>query len=229
MSGMTSRRLTTVDCLIFIAATAIALLPTSVNWAGAFPILCKVPADLSDRGFDRVFAAVPRTGRIDSFGMMGVYTAGPLIGVSWKLMFPPEYSIEVWIATRTTSGRATGYAASQEAYVLLFPILACFSVALLFCRILRPRPDRATLWRQPGWWASFAVTISIVAGAALDSYAQLRVPTVVAPAAVLVAWLTLWAARKWSADKTWVDRLGRFLGVCWIVVIPLYVVGFMLI
>jgi hypothetical protein len=35
--------------------------------------------------------------------------------------------------------------------------------------------------------------------------------------AVLTSWMTLIVGRRWRAEPTWVDRLGRAVGVFWIV------------
>ncbi len=33
---------------------------------------------------------------------------------------------------------------------------------------------------------------------------------------ILVSWLSLFASGKWRADRSWDDRLGRAMGICWI-------------
>ena len=35
--------------------------------------------------------------------------------------------------------------------------------------------------------------------------------------AVVTAWLTLLLTRGWHPEPTWIDRLGRILGACWVV------------
>ena len=35
--------------------------------------------------------------------------------------------------------------------------------------------------------------------------------------AVAVSWLILWLGGGWRAEPSWIDRLGRLLGVFWIV------------
>jgi hypothetical protein len=34
--------------------------------------------------------------------------------------------------------------------------------------------------------------------------------------AVIGAWLVLASGRRWGAEPSWIDRLGRLLGACWI-------------
>ena len=43
---------------------------------------------------------------------------------------------------------------------------------------------------------------------------------------VLGAWATLAATRRWRTEPTWIDRLGRVLGVCWIFLLVLYLYGY---
>jgi len=218
------RRFTTIDAMIMIAATAVALLPASVIWEEAFAIIRNVGRDISESGFQGIFDRHPQNEPTDSIGMMGQYSVVPLIGLQWVFRLPgPRQTL---IEIRTRGGLATGYAAAQEAYILVFPFLVCWSAALLFLRLRRQRPTRGVLWREPGWWACVVATIVLIAGAYVETYIGYRVPTVVVPTAVLVAWLTLWASAKWSAENSWVDRLGRCLGLGWIALIPLYLVGF---
>lgn len=40
--------------------------------------------------------------------------------------------------------------------------------------------------------------------------------------AVLLVWLTCWAGRRWSAEPSWTDRIGRVLGGLWIVFSLIY-------
>ena len=43
--------------------------------------------------------------------------------------------------------------------------------------------------------------------------------------AVLVSWTTLLLGRRWRAESSWVDRLGRAVGVFWIVeglIVPVF-------
>ena len=42
----------------------------------------------------------------------------------------------------------------------------------------------------------------------------------------LGAWATLAATQCWRTEPTWIDRLGRVLGVCWIFLLILYLYGY---
>ncbi len=41
--------------------------------------------------------------------------------------------------------------------------------------------------------------------------------------AVAAVWLVLWLSGRWRAERSWIDRLGRSLGICWIALAALAV------
>jgi hypothetical protein len=45
-------------------------------------------------------------------------------------------------------------------------------------------------------------------------------------AAVLGAWSALSASQRWRAERSWIDRLGRLLGMIWIALFAIYVYGY---
>ena len=114
------------------------------------------------------------------------------------------------------------------------------SGAVLVLRLRRPRPGRRRLMRQPGWVACLAASAAgaltlLVLGAkryadglsdlgealltatlALEDGPFARLIHVSA-AAVLVGWLVLALGGTWAAERSWVDRLGRAVGVGWVV------------
>jgi hypothetical protein len=45
-------------------------------------------------------------------------------------------------------------------------------------------------------------------------------------AAVLGAWSALAATGQWRTDRTWIDRLGRLLGLIWIALFVIYLYGY---
>ena len=124
------------------------------------------------------------------------------------------------------------------------PVLAAWTLALIPLRLLKPRPSFRRLGRQPGLMAglSFAITTGflailapifiviasgkvisngIVAGL-IDTMNEflgdfLLIPPAVLGAAVLVSWTTLIVSRRWRAEPSWIDRLGRVFGVFWVV------------
>jgi len=98
---------------------------------------------------------------------------------------------------------------------------------LIPIRLLGPRPRFRRLARQPGIIAALAAALALtLAGipfgllfwldeSPYEIFLLLAVATYPG-LAVLVAWMTLLVGRRWRAEPSWVDRLGRTLGVFWI-------------
>ncbi len=111
---------------------------------------------------------------------------------------------------------------------LALPFAAMWTLAIIPIRFAGPRPRFRRLVRQPGINAALAAVLALIlAGVLLGLviwlgasvyaiFALLAVPTYPA-LAVVVAWVTLLVGRRWRAEPSWVDRLGRALGVFWIV------------
>jgi hypothetical protein len=106
------------------------------------------------------------------------------------------------------------------------------------------QPRFRRLARQPGLMASFAsglvmalfgleVVVRVVAAIAFsdDGVSWQDIPALTAwlldeemvtrvarcgGFAVLVSWTTLLFSRQWHVEQSWVDRLGRAIGFCWI-------------
>jgi hypothetical protein len=112
--------------------------------------------------------------------------------------------------------------------------LAVFTSAWILMRWRKPRPAARRLLRQSGTVACASATlvflieavytalgywqhVSVLYGPA-DVFVEM---TMEAPPrvgfGVLCAWFTLAVGRRWRADKGWLDRSGRALGVAWIV------------
>lgn len=117
------------------------------------------------------------------------------------------------------------------------PIVAAWGVALIALRWIGPRPRWRRLAREPGIMACCASTTPlIVLGGhgiiyALGHRYQLLIDYMVDPIgmglmiwpmtlgmSVLAAWMTLLLGGRWRAEPTWIDRLGRAIGVFWVVV-----------
>jgi hypothetical protein len=124
----------------------------------------------------------------------------------------------------------------------LWPFLLAWTLTVLVLRSRRPRPPRRLLMRQPGLVACCAATlgtmvcfwpslVGVLAGVPLiDSvtrgpsrfWQESATGDGAAEAiglAVATAWLTLVLTRGWHPEPTWVDRLGRILGACWILLL----------
>jgi hypothetical protein len=128
---------------------------------------------------------------------------------------------------------------------VLLPLLAAWTVGVLLARLVPPRPSRRRVALQPGASACGAAllvlivdTVSQAASLARFEWAdgQLGLTwktvgflswihtrvllTVAYPTslAVLGAWGVLVLSGRARPEPSWVDRTGRALGVCWIVV-----------
>ncbi|AGA28428.1 hypothetical protein [Singulisphaera acidiphila] len=120
--------------------------------------------------------------------------------------------------------------------------LAPWTVALLLLRFRQPRPCLRRLVRQPGFVAdvaaSLVLTVGVVAivlvlvlrclptsrlvfwGASswplfFRCAFDLQLPTLMG-AAVAVGWSMLCLGGRWRPERSWLDRLGRALGYCWV-------------
>jgi len=113
------------------------------------------------------------------------------------------------------------------------PVIAMWTLALIPIRLLGPRPSRRRLARQPGLMATLAVGVATVFGGlqyligasvwGWDYYGGMigtEDTMAIVPAlfglAVSVSWMTLCVGRRWRAEASWVDRLGRAMGAFWI-------------
>ena len=123
------------------------------------------------------------------------------------------------------------------------PVAGAFSSALLICRLLRPRPRRLRLWLLPGTAPGLVVALGSLQVFAESAYKAVRAWNQ-APAramgmmpypyflnyfeivceavadfvgfAVRSTWLLLFLGGRWRAEASWVDRVGRALGIYWI-------------
>lgn len=116
-----------------------------------------------------------------------------------------------------------------------------FTLALIPIRLGRPRPARDELWRQPGLLAcvsvAIALLISILEQVVSISTFAMRRPNIslrgefgpileetiyrLPGQAILViaaSWTILALGGRWKAERGWIDRAGRVIGVYWIVI-----------
>lgn len=113
------------------------------------------------------------------------------------------------------------------------PWLVALTVSMLLIRLRRPRPGRAVLVRQPGATACLGATVVPAAAGLLaaidaailgipsgDDVHYKLLPAIVhgAGGAVGAVWLVQALGRRWRPEPGWIDRSGRVLGACWIVV-----------
>lgn len=113
------------------------------------------------------------------------------------------------------------------------PVAAAWTIAVAMLRQIGPRPGLQALSRQPGAFASSAVTpflitvvpihvliyLSIGTNVDLDDllfYTMIGTPKL-AGGIVAGVWLTLWASGRFNRTPDWVDGLGRALCVYWLI------------
>lgn len=114
--------------------------------------------------------------------------------------------------------------------ILIVPVAAGWTLALIPLRLFRPRPSLRRLAHQPGWMASLAFAVafafvSAVLGGLIaiigrnQGVGLLELSPMLliffAPV-ILTAWLSLILTRRWRPEPSWLDRSGRILGVFWI-------------
>jgi hypothetical protein len=109
------------------------------------------------------------------------------------------------------------------------PFLATWTVTILGLSLRQPRQQFGEVTRQPGVAASCVGTMAMAIDASWftahylaspDSWDGLSILTTVNSAdvsfAVAGAWLMLASLGLWQAERGWLDRSGRFLGMAWI-------------
>jgi hypothetical protein len=116
--------------------------------------------------------------------------------------------------------------------IVLLNFLFFLLPAFLIVRLKRPRAALRSLICQPGF-AACAAPVAVVlatlpfallppsglAGEVIEIACQ-----VLLVGAAPLAWVVLITTRRWSLEPSWIDRLGRILGVLWMVCIPAHLV-----
>ena len=103
-------------------------------------------------------------------------------------------------------------------------LILVMTTVFLLMRARQPRPPIRALLRQPGTIAGLAVTFGLifVAGWMHRLFFGRLIDGTVTPIAVggtvALAWTCLALVRRWEAEPSWVDRVGRLLGATAIVV-----------
>jgi hypothetical protein len=131
-------------------------------------------------------------------------------------------------------------------YRLVAPLLPCglvWTLAVLLLRLGPARPPRRYLGRQPGTVACVAAVSVAVAGAtalllvmiasfytggadiALTGWFLPHFLEGMSPYmgfGVLVAWTMLAVNKSWRPEPSWIDRMGRIMGLFWVATIPFF-------
>jgi hypothetical protein len=128
--------------------------------------------------------------------------------VGYKATFTLAYKVGVWPA----------------------PSLISLSVVLLIVRLVPPRPSRPDFFRQPGNWAALAILSHMLYQVLTMSWHEKlqpyfsRIPyhpnfntflfsNRFAGECIFVSWVTLALTGCWQAERSWMDRVGRVVGV----------------
>jgi hypothetical protein len=204
MEAPDSRRFTLLDALALLAATAIGLVP-SRPFAADLVATCATlePEFLADAYYWRtVLLELPRSFFVPTVLNLSSCSVSAALQVQ-----PSRFGI--------TSPPGQAITIAQDISVLAFPVLCSLSVAVLILRLASPRPQWRALARQPGLWACGAAVGSIFVASWLEAL-SVRIPAVAVPASVVLAWLVLWISGRWAGDRSWLDRLGRVIGVLWL-------------
>jgi hypothetical protein len=126
------------------------------------------------------------------------------------------------------------------------PFASVVTMALLFLRLLQPRPSVSRLARQPGFVACLAAPLVLFVGGSMtfsgvsrniylpwrglhftDYFPYLFQPFERAEVgfAVAASWLVLIVGRRWRPEPSWIDRCGRAAGAYWIMLVPIVRIG----
>jgi hypothetical protein len=121
------------------------------------------------------------------------------------------------------------------------PLLAVASVTVLGLRLRRPRPPLYVLAREPGTVACAVASLVMIPACLAILASHLQTGATLAMAwnraaidlqpenlggltfliglAIAVTWFVMSAKRRWLAAAGWLDRLGRLVGVGWMLMI----------
>ncbi len=128
---------------------------------------------------------------------------------------------------------------------LTVPYLTLLTITLTLLWLRSPRAAIRKLSRYPGAVACAAVTASVIVTVAFDLLFYLMVSSLSGGhgkwffwfhgllshikddlsryarprgEAIAVCWVILWMTRRWRAQATWLDRLGRLVAVIWLII-----------
>jgi hypothetical protein len=139
-----------------------------------------------------------------------------------KIWTNPQFFFHSWMLDRLL----------DQLFQLAIITALISSLATLAFRLRRPKPIRRRLARQPGMAAILPVATAWMASAPwlimwffssseATAYAgfgmNLSIFVVLAGFGVAIKWSMLLLSRRWLAEPGWIDRLGRLVGVAWMV------------
>jgi hypothetical protein len=141
------------------------------------------------------------------------------LGVSHDLR---AFSGTLWWGFWNRSGQ--GYNIINFATQGLLVLVASWSLAIPLVRLRKPRPPTVEALVQPGAVVGLVILLNLWGYLTLAGFQILPPPQVLVSTwggGVAVAWVLLAITRRWKPEASWIDRLGRGLGVCWVGSVPL--------
>ena len=123
-------------------------------------------------------------------------------------------------------------------FMLMMPFAFSMTLGFLALRLRRPRPRWRRLVRQPGLAACLALVLGCATAWPLTFLNQVvtwmrgyadrvdplicfeafcKISSTLGGFAVVIAWGTMLLVGRWRAEPSWIDRLGRIVGLGWIV------------
>jgi hypothetical protein len=102
--------------------------------------------------------------------------------------------------------------------------IACWSLALPLVRLRRPRPPVVEALIQPGAIVGLVIFLNLWGYLTLAYFQIFPPPQVLVSTwggGIALAWVVLAILGRWKPEASWIDRMGRGLGVCWFGSVPL--------
>lgn len=126
------------------------------------------------------------------------------------IKYPPQFIVK-HMAMYGSGVLWYGIQLSQHIVLIMTPVF-------LLMRLTPPRPTVRALLKQPGTIAALAVAFGLIWVTGwlhrlhFVQYTTGTLSTIAVGGTVAFAWACLALSRKWEAERSWIDRLGRFLG-----------------
>jgi hypothetical protein len=157
-------------------------------------------------------------------GIIFVIAFGLGLALTTVMIATQVQSDSRWLSVTLSSALFLGRLVSDVLLYILFFLLLAFVIV----RLRQPRPAFASLDCQPGFVACGTpiVIILVIIPLLLLPLSGLAEQVTEAGAEILLGWavplewIILWATHRWKPEPSWIDRLGRILGVLVMLVTP---------
>jgi hypothetical protein len=139
----------------------------------------------------------------------------------WAEAFSGLVGTSPWSFGGTSRGEAARMVVAQVVDELLVELLCSVLLGLTLVqpimRLRSPRPQFREVVQQSGFVVCLAVIVGTLVFVDLGSFAIIGDSWVFVPAAVLLLLWPIFGLPPWNAEPSWIDRLGRGVGLGWIV------------